>query len=101
MTAFGDMTPCDFTPLTFGNARDESIVDIWNKMISHEEYCAHRSSCRMQNPDFRKRWVNNIPESGPFPYPFSAIDFQDLLDDYDTQEEQEVMENRSSIGIKG
>jgi len=74
VTAHGDLTPCDFTPLTFGNVTSESIGEIWARLAGHEEYCRHRSSCRMQNSEFRARWVDRIPLSGPFPYPISDLD---------------------------
>lgn len=101
MTAYGDMTPCDFTPLSFGNAREQSIAAIWQNMTSHEEYCAHRSSCRMQNPDFRKSWINNIPASGPFPYPVSELSSHTLPNNDNIQESPDTLESYSSIGIKG
>jgi MoaA/NifB/PqqE/SkfB family radical SAM enzyme len=69
MTAAGDITPCDFTPLTFGNIREDSLATIWERMTSHEAYCEHAQSCRMQNPEFRARWIDNIPEGVDLPYP--------------------------------
>ncbi|MHB9037997.1 MAG: radical SAM/SPASM domain-containing protein [Armatimonadota bacterium] len=100
MTAYGEMTPCDFTPLTFGNAKDESVEESWNRMISHEGYCSHKNTCRMQDPEFRAKWINKIPTSGPFPYPVEK--FAELANiDPDSEAELEVVEKYSSIGIKG
>lgn len=98
MTAFGDMTPCDFTPLTFGNAQEESVEAIWNRMASHEGYCAHKDSCRMQDPNFRAQWIDKIPLSGPFPHPISALA---VLADADLEDaEVERVGDYSSVGIK-
>lgn len=105
MTAYGDMTPCDFTPLTFGSAKEESVAQIWRRMAGHEDYCNHRDSCRMQNPEFRRKWVDRIPPSGPFPYPIAEIARLAELDpDADLDTEDELMEqpdDYSSLGIKG
>lgn len=60
MTAYGEMTPCDFTPLAFGSAREESVETIWSRMAHHEGYCGHKDSCRMQDQHFRAQWVDRI-----------------------------------------
>ena len=96
MTAYGEMTPCDFTPLAFGNAREESVEAIWNRIAHHEGYRGHKSSCRMQDQHFRAQWVDRIPSAGPFPYPIDRLDQLDL-----DLEEDERAEQGSSIGIKG
>lgn len=98
MTAFGEVTPCDFTPLSFGNAQHESVEVIWNRLACHEGYCGHKNSCRMQDQHFRAQWIDRIPSSGPFPYPIDRLDGLQQLDfEYDEEPRQEG----SSIGIKG
>ena len=74
MTAYGDMTPCDFTPLTFGNARREAVADIWGRLVSHPIYQGHCNHCRMQDPQFRAAYINRIPDRGPFPFPVELLD---------------------------
>jgi len=74
VTAYGEMTPCDFTPLAFGNAREESMEAIWNRMAHHEAYRGHKSNCRMQDQHFRAQWVDRITSNGPFPYPVERLD---------------------------
>lgn len=96
MTAHGEMTPCDFTPLAFGNAREESVETIWNRMAHHEGYRGHKNSCRMQDRHFRAQWVDRIPSGGPFPYPIDRLDQLGL--DF---EDDESAQQGSSIGIKG
>ncbi|MCX8053576.1 MAG: radical SAM protein [Armatimonadetes bacterium] len=99
MTAYGDVTPCDFTPLSFGNVRQTSLEDIWSAMIHHEGYACHKNSCRMQDPEFRAKWIDKIPLSGPFPYPVSNLD---SLTEADLAEDDvERVGNYSSVGIKG
>lgn len=95
ITAYGEMTPCDFTPLSFGSARHESVEAIWNRMIRHEGYCKHKDSCRMQDPEFRKAWIDRIPLSGPFPHPI-----EDLGQIDEPTQELEHPADYSSVGIK-
>ncbi|MGQ9456377.1 MAG: radical SAM/SPASM domain-containing protein [Armatimonadota bacterium] len=99
MTAYGDVTPCDFTPLSFGNVREKSLEDIWSDMISHEGYACHKNSCRMQDPTFRARWIDKIPLSGPFPYPVWKLDSLSEVDLVNDGVER--VGHYSSIGIKG
>jgi MoaA/NifB/PqqE/SkfB family radical SAM enzyme len=68
-TACGDITPCDFTPLSFGNVREAPLADIWRKMTSHPAYSEHWDHCRMQDVDFRTCYIDRIPDTGPFPFP--------------------------------
>ena len=74
VTAHGEVTPCDFTPLSFGNLRDEPLADIWRRMTTHREYCRHSQSCRMQDRAFRARYVDAIPDGAVLPYPISDIE---------------------------
>jgi len=69
ITASGELTPCDFTPLSFGNVHSESIPRIWNRLVGHPEFCRHSQRCRMQDPNFRKRYIHTIPEGDPLPHP--------------------------------
>lgn len=73
LTAFGEMCPCDFTPLTIGAYPDSSIEELWKRMIAIPPYNQRAKSCRMQDPDFRKRYIEILPHSGPFPYPLQSI----------------------------
>lgn len=99
VTAFGDMTPCDFTPLTFGNVADNSVSDVWHTLASHDEYCQHRNSCRMQNPEFRARLIDRLPAAGPFPFPASEL--ASLPDAQPGDQTEAPSESYTSIGIKG
>ena len=73
ITAQGDFTPCDFTPLSFGNVRTESVKSLWEKLINHPAYCRHQLPCRMQDPLFRKQYIDKIPENADLPYPISDL----------------------------
>jgi len=69
MTAFGDVTPCDFTPLSFGNIRDSSLEECWTRMLQHPAYCQRSNHCRMQDPEFRRQYIDQIPEEVLLPWP--------------------------------
>jgi len=98
MTAYGEVTPCDFTPLTFGNIRDEDLDDIWQRMISHDAYRRHKNCCRMQDPEFRERFIDPIPSVGPFPYPAANFESGEV---WQADADEDEVGERSSIGIKG
>jgi len=73
VSAYGEVTPCDFTPISFGNIRDAPLKKIWKRMIHHPAY-KHRSSfCRMQNEKFRKLYINPIPDDAFLPYPIDKL----------------------------
>lgn len=71
ITAQGDFTPCDFTPLSFGNIREASIQELWATLLAHPEYRRRKLRCRMQDPEFRKRYIDPIPEDAELPYRIS------------------------------
>lgn len=74
ITHNGFVTPCDFTPLHFGNVRDESVWDIWHRMKVHPEYDRKTMTCRMQDADFRRRYIQRIPNGSELPFPIHLID---------------------------
>ncbi len=74
VTAQGDLTPCDLTPLSFGNVNTESVADIWERLCSHSAYCERSSECRMMSPDFREKYIDPIPEGASLPYSIDELD---------------------------
>lgn len=73
ITHDGYVTPCDFTPLHFGNVREEPLEHIWNRMRAHPEYRKKTVPCRMQDPEFRRRYIHKIPKDASLPYPMDRI----------------------------
>jgi MoaA/NifB/PqqE/SkfB family radical SAM enzyme len=73
ITAYGEFTPCDFTPISFGNVRSESVASLWQKLGDHPAYCTHRQDCRMQSASFRQKYIDPIPERAPLPYPIERL----------------------------
>jgi MoaA/NifB/PqqE/SkfB family radical SAM enzyme len=73
VSAHGEVTPCDFTPLSFGNIRDEPLKRIWKRMRSHPAYRNRSQFCRMQNPRFRHIYIDPIPDDVRPPYPIDRL----------------------------
>jgi len=67
-SAYGDIAPCDFTPISFGNIRKESLKKIWMRMVKHPAYNHRSPFCRMQNKEFRDLYINPIPDDAFLPY---------------------------------
>ncbi len=77
VSAYGEVSPCDFTPLSFGNVRNKSLKEIWNKMIHHPAYKHRDTSCRMQNPKFRRFYIDPIPDDSRLPYDIEKLPYKD------------------------
>jgi len=52
LRANGDVSPCDFTPYSFGNIRNQSLREIWENMAGHSLYAEPSARCRLSRPDF-------------------------------------------------
>jgi len=74
MTAYGDINPCDFNPISFGNVREMPIQVIWNKMLSHPHFGVHHKTCRMQTPSYRKKYIDPIPVGAKLPIAIEEIE---------------------------
>ncbi|HWR26232.1 MAG TPA: radical SAM protein [Methanosarcina sp.] len=64
----GEVMPCAYTPLSFGNISDEPLETIWKRMGKHSAYKKDTSYCMMRNPAFRKKYIHTIPEGAKIPY---------------------------------
>ncbi|EKD42684.1 MAG: Fe-S oxidoreductase [uncultured bacterium] len=71
LTAWGEMCPCDFTPLSIGRYPELSIKQLWDKMTSCAPYHTRAKACRMQDKNFREKYIDTIPAKGPYPYPLN------------------------------
>lgn len=74
LTAYGDMNPCDFNPISFGNVRDLPIQLLWQKMVSHPDFKVHHKTCRMQTPSYRAKYIDWLPDDVRLPVPIEEID---------------------------
>ena len=72
VTAQGEFTPCDFTPLTFGNVQEASVDELWARVLDHPAYAKRSLKCRMQSPGFRAEYVDTIPAGASLPHPIGT-----------------------------
>ena len=73
MTAYGDINPCDFNPINFGNIRDMPIQAIWQKMVFPPDFNKRFHSCRMQNKEYREKYIDPLPDGVSLPVPIEEI----------------------------
>ncbi len=62
ITPYGDVLPCTFNPISFGNFREEAFLDIWLKMRKFFEANIHgRTLClRAYDADFIGKYLEPI-----------------------------------------
>lgn len=72
-SAYGDISPCDFAPISFGNIRNESLKSIWMRMVKHPAFNHRSPFCRMQDTNFRKFYIDPIPDDAFLPYHISKL----------------------------
>jgi MoaA/NifB/PqqE/SkfB family radical SAM enzyme len=59
VSAYGEVQPCGFVPLYFGNIREEPLDAIWKRMVSHGLYDApDRLDCIMHNMELRNKYLS-------------------------------------------
>lgn len=73
LSATGEVTPCDFTPLSIGKYPEFSIRELWDKLITGPLYKKRSKVCRMQDPGFRALTIDRIPEGAALPYPIELL----------------------------
>ena len=73
-TAGGDVLPCAYMPLSFGNVREEDLGIIWERMGKHASCRSQADYCLMRDPDFRKRYIHTIPEGERLPLRMDLCD---------------------------
>jgi MoaA/NifB/PqqE/SkfB family radical SAM enzyme len=49
----GEALPCAYMPLSFGNIKEKSLLDIWKEMTRYQWFQG-RCSCQMRDPEFRE-----------------------------------------------
>jgi MoaA/NifB/PqqE/SkfB family radical SAM enzyme len=67
MTAYGDIDPCDFNPITFGNVLEEPLEKIWWKMVKHPDFSERHLTCRMQTEGYRAKYIRPMPDDVELP----------------------------------
>ena len=52
--ASGDVLPCAYMPIPFGNVRNKSLKDIWREMGRDRWFRGRANGCMIKDPDFRR-----------------------------------------------
>ena len=61
ITAYGDVTPCCYVPVSFGNLRKEPLASVIKRMWSHDIYeLAPETDCLMNGKAFRDRYIEQM-----------------------------------------
>ena len=60
--ANGDVTPCVFTPLPFGNIRNQTLIEIWHAMDNYIQEYKISGQCPMCDPFLRKKLFDTAKE---------------------------------------
>lgn len=58
----GDVTPCTYVPISYGNIKEENVKEIWRKMSNDKEFSKKRS-CVMLDEEFRQKYFEGIEPS--------------------------------------
>jgi MoaA/NifB/PqqE/SkfB family radical SAM enzyme len=70
ISPYGDVMPCCFIPLTFGNVREEPLKTILERMWGHQMFCEDwvDKECPMLNKGYRERYIDSIPPKTKLPF---------------------------------
>jgi len=58
LRANGDVSPCDFTQLSFGNIRERTLKEIWEAITKSEIYSKPSNQCRLADKEYRDKIYN-------------------------------------------
>ncbi|RXA21265.1 radical SAM protein [Methanosarcina sp. MSH10X1] len=72
ITADGDVKPGPYPPFSFGNIKEESLKNAWQKIRSYPYFQKQKSLSPMHDPEFLK-FVDRIPAGAKLPYPFEKV----------------------------
>ncbi|MFH1519722.1 MAG: radical SAM protein [Candidatus Omnitrophota bacterium] len=68
VSPYGEVQPCIFVPLYFGNVRSEPLRNIWQIMTNHALYrIADKGECIISNEYFRKQFIDNTDKHKGLP----------------------------------
>lgn len=73
MSCYGDVTPCGFVPVSYGNVKKEPLAKIWGRLSSDEGLRHTPTPCPMCHESFRKRYIYPRPKGAPIPCPVELL----------------------------
>lgn len=72
ITADGDVKPGPYPPFSFGNIKEESLKEAWQKIRSYPYFQKQKNLAPMHDPEFLE-FVDRIPAGAKLPYPFEKV----------------------------
>jgi len=70
----GDVQPCCFVPLSFGNVREGPLASILKRLWRSPVMSYDRNRCLMNNPEFREKYLRRIETAENLPIMFGEED---------------------------
>lgn len=68
ITAFGYVLPCAFIQISYGNIRNESLRDIWNRLQEHRLVSERKKTCiATLDKDFISNYINPLDDVKKLP----------------------------------
>jgi MoaA/NifB/PqqE/SkfB family radical SAM enzyme len=71
VSAYGEVMPCNYLPLSFGNLLTRRFPDIWSGIINSEPFRDTCGYCRALDSDFRSRYLECHSECDSLPILYS------------------------------
>ena len=70
ISPLGEIQPCSFMPLSFGNIREEPVKAILERMWKHPLYgeSCLSEECPMLSDEFRRKYIDAIPAEAELPF---------------------------------
>ena len=72
ITTDGDVKAGPYPPFSFGNIKEESLKEAWQKIRSYPYFQKQKNLAPMHDPEFLK-FVDRIPSGAKMPYPFEKV----------------------------
>lgn len=70
INGYGDVQPCTFFQISFGNIREEPLRDIWLRGLKNPLFASFPDHCPpAENKDFVKRWIEKSKHADKMPIP--------------------------------
>ncbi|MCC4767173.1 radical SAM protein [Methanosarcina sp. DH1] len=72
ITVDGDAKAGPYPPFSFGNIKEESLKEAWQKIRSYSYFQKQKNLAPMHDPEFME-FVDRIPVGAKLPYPFEKV----------------------------
>jgi len=74
ITAYGDVLPCQFVQISFGNIKENSLEQIWKEMKKIPYLNGSYKEClTSQNKEFVSKYLEPLGKTEQMPYPYELI----------------------------